>query len=237
MKISEVKLRKDGLEITWEKYEMKKGLSFRVEHKDKRSAPVQEDLIKCFSWLKPHALTLAGYTNKDINDIEINAVKIGSEGGYILKGHVNTIGDLYMKIETPEAGNGEYDHIKDLESIVKGLFSEVKDYMETDKMMSVESYVKKHNAHKEDFDVKAFENMPKEEKLEVYIALIEKAGGIVMMREDIEIETKNTKKTPIEDKIIEIKTEIVEKDEINLPENQIDIDDFTMIPIKIEKNN
>jgi hypothetical protein len=190
MKIAEVKLKKNGLEVTWEKYETKNNVSFRVEHKDKRSAPVQEDLLECFKELRSHAIAVAGYSDKQPDDCEITSIKVGSSGGLIMAGSINTINDLYMAIKTPEATPDSYDGYKQLEAILKTLFSEVKLYMETDKMMSVELFVKKQNAKNEDFNENEFNSLSQEEKLKMYTGLIEKAGGIVMMPEDISFDSE-----------------------------------------------
>jgi hypothetical protein len=62
--------------------------------------------------------------------------------------------------------------------------------METDKMMSVELFVKKQNAKNEDFNENEFNSLSQEEKLKMYTGLIEKAGGIVMMPEDISFDSE-----------------------------------------------
>jgi len=55
-------------------------------------------------------------------------------------------------------------------------------------MMSIDNYVKKKNADNEDFNEAEFDGLSKEDKLDMYVKLVEKAGGIVMMPEDISFE-------------------------------------------------
>ncbi len=197
MKISKVKLKNEGLDglvVTWERYEMKNGVSFRIESTDKRKAPVHKELLDCFDWLEKYLLTAL---EKEAGTIDVYGVEIKNDG-YIM------LGDLHTKtgpfsIKSPVLDSSNMEKFGEVESIIKGLLVELKEYMDGNKGMSVDEYVKKFNKGKEDFNENEYEGLSKEEKLNVYVSMIEKAGGIVMMPDDMELEeeSKTTEQTKI----------------------------------------
>jgi len=186
MKIAKVKLRNEGLkglEVTWEHYETKNGVSFRIESKDKRNAPVHKELLACFEWLEKYLLISL---DKENGTVDVYGVEIKNDG-YILLGDLHTSTGLFS-IKSPVLDHSNMEKFVEVENIIKGLLVELKEYMDGNKGMSVDEYVKKFNKGKEDFNENEYEGLSKEEKLNVYVSMIEKAGGIVMMPDDMELE-------------------------------------------------
>lgn len=194
MKISKVKLRDGGmkgLEVLVERYQDKGGVSFRVESREKRSAPVHRDLIKCFEWLEKYYLEAL---DKGVGDeVRVDWVQV-KDGGYVLHGYAQ-VSSGELEVKTMVLNQESFKNYGELESVCRGLFLEAKEYMEEKKMMSVDEYVKKKEKENEEFNEKEYESMSKEEKLKVYVRLIEDEGGMVLMQDDIEIE-EDTKVEP-----------------------------------------
>lgn len=227
MKISKVKLRNEGLkglQITWERYETKNGVSFRIESTDKRNAPVHKELLDCFEWLEKYLLISL---DKEQGTVDVTGIEVKNDG-YIMLGLLHTSTGVF-NIKSPVLDHTNLDRFQEVENIIKGLMSELKEYMDGNKGMSVDEYVKKVNKGNEDFNENEFQEMNSEQKINVYVSLIEKAGGVVIMPDDLQIENEPIVEKPV---LKMVKTGTPKK-ETTFKQNESDSVLFEINPEKI----
>lgn len=234
MKISKVKLRNGGmkgLDLVSEKYELKGGVSFRVESKDKRNAPAHRDLIKCFEWLKKSMLLAL---DMEVGHIDIDGLEIKSDG-YVLLGVYSALaGDFPLKSPVLSADN--FSGYEALDNIIKGLLVEVKEYLEGGKVMGIDEYVVRHNKGSEGFDEKEYEGLSKEEKMKAYVSLIEKAGGFVTMPDDLELYFAEEEVVKKEEKVTNSKEVVLGVDEQDKGDDLFDISEPVREKVLVKKS-
>lgn len=200
MKIASVKLLDGGMkgiEVKYAYTTIKNNRSFTDEVKEKKKAPVQEELEICFGQLKDHLLNICGYTVEEterkylLSQLSIVAVDY-SEKGLIIEGSMAIMdGDKFLSLKTPLIENNiEYPEFGEALAIVSSIFAETKEYMEGKKMMSDEQIVLKANKgtagfdpsvmSKDDFKIMATEFLEKE------------CGSSVFHQEDFQVEGTDT---------------------------------------------
>lgn len=175
-----------GIEIEYLLPSIKGNIQFFDTYRAKRKAPIHADLEKTFSWAKGHLLDICGYTLEKeereylMSALEITGVKYG-EKGIILYGELLVLnGTKVLKLETPLINDEEeYPEFRNLVSIIEGIYSEVNEYLTTNKTMSEANWVIRMNAKNKDFDAEEFKKMNAEEQREVANALHEKQGCVV----------------------------------------------------------
>lgn len=172
-KITSVKLIDGGLkgiEVKYAYTTVKNNRSFIDEAKEKKKAPVHEELETCFAWLKDHLLNICGYTIEEserkylLNQLNIVAVEY-TDKGVIIEGSLSVLdGGKFLGLKTPLIENEiEYPEFGAVTQIIAGVFAETKEYMEGKKVMSDEQFIIKFAKGKEGFDPEAVKNMSKDE--------------------------------------------------------------------------
>lgn len=229
MKINKVMLRNrgiKGLDLVYEKYEERGGVSFLVEVRDKRRAPVHGDLLKCFEWLEKSMLLVL---EKERGNVEVNGVEI-KDVGYVLHGSLE-VGSGVIGIKSGILSGENFDGYGEVLNIVKGLLEEVGEYLDRGKTMGIDEYLAVLDKGKVEY-----EGLSEEEKKAVSIKLLEEAGAIVLMPsevslgvdEDLGVGVNSEDKEEEKDGLEEIDFFLPVINEKVLVKKKLDSDDFEL---------
>lgn len=229
LKIASVKLINSGMkgiEVEYLLPSVKANVMFNDVYKSKRKAPIHSELEECFSWLRNHLLDICGYTLEKeereylLNSLEMTGVKYGPKG-IILMGDLAILGgDKVLSLETPLiVDEMEYPEYGKLVSIIDGIYTETKEYMEGRKVMSDAQIVTRFNAKNQEFDAESFSKMTKQEQRDLATKILEDQGCMVFHNDDLGGEEAEAL---VIDATEAFKTPPVQEftfDQVNTPEN------------------
>lgn len=246
IKIASVKLINSGtsgIEIKYQTQGVKNNREFVHEDTTKRKAPIHRELEECFTWLKDHLLDICGYSNaSDYETLktytEVTGITYG-EKGFVISGKLSVLDRTkVIALNTPLIESSEaYSDFSKVAAIMDGIYSETKEYMAGEKVMTDEQLILKFNKSNNDFDPESVKHMTDSEKKEHATKILEDMGSIVIHNdefdEDDSEETDLTELAKLPEKVPAApkKSKVVEMKAIVPSED----DDFSIVPLLAKK--
>lgn len=191
-----------GLEVDYLLPSVKGNVQFFDIYKTKRKAPIHAELENCFLWLRSYMLDICGYTLEKeereylMNNLEMTGVHYGDKG-VILTGKLSILGgNKILSLVTPLIKDDlDFPEYAKLTSIIDGIYTETKEYMQGKKAMSDAVFVTRYNAKNEEFDLESFNKMTKTEQREMATKILEEQGCVVFHSDEIVAEDEGAQGT------------------------------------------
>lgn len=188
-----------GLEVNYETVDVQEGMSYAVEHNDKRHKPVSRDIKDLIQGLKDDFLELTGYAYAVEDDgyvalkmcTEITGIIAGTDK-FVITGKIRSWEDKVVGLATPAIKESDaYDRFDEVIKAADTIYKEVDLYMKGKKIMGrkeiIEDYVRQ-TKHIANFSYKDFETGTVEEqekllaeiKKDLMLNLVEENGEVVV---------------------------------------------------------
>lgn len=188
-KITKVKFRDNGLsglEVTYETVKMRGDQPFRVERKEKCSAPVNEEVLNHSRSLKKHVIDICKLNeNLGEEDIHIVGVTSDADSGFIVSAKVRSYGDAWFAVNTPNMKEElEYDDFFDVIVTIREMYDEIRKYLRSDKKVNLSQLALDLVVHDKKTEADVIQQMTPEEKEAYAIEYLTSKGHIVIENED-----------------------------------------------------
>jgi len=177
-----------GSNIIYKKIDEVCGNSFANTFKPEMKYPVHEALLKNFSWLKLHLLSICGYKEHKytVEQVEVTCVELKGNA-IIIEGELDTLGSgKVVPLQTFKVTNAdEYYLYDDVIKIIYGIFEETKVYLSKAVTMQAVEYVIRENRHNPEFNEESFRALSEEQQAKWHKKYLAKNKLIAISEEEI----------------------------------------------------
>ncbi len=210
MQITKINLQTGGLKgahVTHFSPVTKNGRTKVKEIIEKEPHPIHLALETPFKDLRWHLLDLCDVIHDNshkvdidelLSDTEVSGIRLDAKiNSFVIVGAKRTrkIGKVY-NFETPEVTiDDKYEHYETVMKIFERIFEETKLYLSGEVKVTDEEITQRwieSGKLKAVSNLEAYENMPQEEKERIARDILENAGAVVMMPQDVSIEHSDT---------------------------------------------